>query len=188
MDPEILKQINQDKDNNNTNDYNNKLTCVSKKIFFSTKILRDYAMNESFNLNFPENTNISIVDALIKKQSENYENPNYLTSKKQGKMKMKNNEIKKLDIGNNYINTDKDFKLFFSINKINTVTLKKVELSHYTNNLIKDIEGDTIINLISFNEEEKNIISQNNFAQPSIPNYRIDMKTLNGFLFKNYLF
>ena len=188
LDTEILKQINQDKDNKNTNDNNNKLTSVSKKIFFSTKILRDYAMNESFYINFPENSNISIVDALIKKQSENYENQNYLTSKKQGKKKVKNNEIKKLDTGNNYIETDIDFKTFFSINNINTVTLIKVELSHYTNNLIKDIEGDTILNLISFNEEEKNIISQNNFAQPSIPNYRIDMKTLNGFLFKNYLF
>ena len=193
MDKNILNQINKEKETNEDNfndNYNEceKLTCVSKKIFFSNKILRDYVINEAFKLKFPENSEISIVDGAIKKQSENYEYQNYLQSKKQGNIHIKNNEIKILDTGNNIINIDKDYKLFFSINKIQTVTLKKVELSHYSNNVIKDLEGDTMINLIIFTEEEKKIITENNFHEPAIPNYNIDMKTLNEILFKKYLF
>jgi hypothetical protein len=193
MDNNLINQINKEKEKNEDNSNDNykgceKLTCVSKKIFFSNKILRDYAINEAFKLRFPENSEISIVDGAIKKQSENYEYQNYLLSKKQGNTHIKNNEIKKLDTGNNIINIDTDYKLFFSINKIQTVTLKKVELSHYSNNVIKDLEGDTMLNLITFTEEEKKIITENNFHEPVIPNYNIDMKTLNEFLFKKYLF
>ena len=185
MSEEIINKINND---NLISNNSEKLTHVTKKIFFSTKIYRDYLINKSFELSSLENSKITIINAMIKKQSENYENQNYLISKKQGKKNIPNNELKKLEKGNNYINIDKDYKQFFSINKISTVTLKNVEFSHFMNNLIKDLEKETIINLVSFTDEEKKIISDNAFHPPLIPNYRMDMKTLNGILFKNYLF
>jgi hypothetical protein len=110
-------------------------------------------------------------------------------SKKNDKNSKLNNEIKKLDFGQNLINIDKDFKLFFSINNINTVTLKGVTFTRVSNTgVLKKEEGQTIINLVSFSEEEKKIIEENKYSKPIIPNYIIDMKTLNGLLFKNYLF
>ena len=167
------------------------LTCVPKQFFFSLKKYRDYVINNVFKLNSLEGARITVANEHIKKQTENYENLNYLLvkSKKQDKMSSPNNEIKKLDFGQNMVNIDKDFKLFFSINNINTVILKGVTFTRASNtNVLKKEEGQTIVNLMSFSEEEKKILEENKYPKPIIPNYIIDMKTLNGLLFKNYLF
>ena len=163
------------------------LTFVPKKFFFCSKKYREFLINESFRLNLLEGSNITMINGTIKKQSENFEYLNYLLMKVK-KPEKKNNEIKKLDYGINLMNIDKDYKLFFSINNIDNITLKNVEFSHSINSLIKEEEGITIINLISFTDEEKNIIKINDYPEPKIPNYKMDMKTLNGILFKNYLF
>ena len=177
---EINKGINNDI-------YNNDLTCVSNQFYFCSKKYRDYLIYKTFNLNSLEGAKITIFNTIIKKQSENFENLNYLLAKaikKDGR----NKEFKKLDLGLNFINIDKDYKLFFNINKIDTVSLKNVEFSNSINNTIKAEEGETIINLISFTEDENNIIKKNNYPSAFIPNYQIDMRTLKGILFKNYLF
>ena len=180
---EILKIKNETKKDIN----NDSLTCIPKKFFFCCKKYREYLINESFNLKCLEEAKITLINGAIKKQSENFEYLNYLYMKSK-KYDKKNNEIKKLDYGINLINIDKDYKLFFSINNIDNITLKNVIFSNSINSLIKEEEGITFINLVSFTEEEKNIIKMNNYSEPKIPNYKIDMKTLNGLLFKNYLF
>ena len=169
------------------NGYNNDLTCVSTQFYFCSKKYRDYLIYKTFKLNSLEGAKITILNTIIKKQSENFENFNYLlvkAIKKDGR----NKEFKKLDFGLNFINIDKDYKLFFNINNVDTVTLKNVEFSNSINNSIKEIEGETIINVISFTEDEKNIIKNNNYPPPFIPNYRIDLRSLKGILFKNHLF
>ena len=144
-------------------------------------------INETFKLNSIEDSNITMINVAIKKQSENVEYLNYLLTKAK-KPEKKINEIKKLDFGINLMNIDKDYKLFFSINNIDNITLKNVEFSHSINSLIKEEEGITLINMISFTDDEKNIIKMNDYPEPKIPNIRMDMRTLNGILFKNYLF
>ena len=188
MKKEEVESLNKE---NDINDNSNELTCVPKQFFFSLKKYRDYVINNVFKLNSLEGARITVSNEVIKKQTENYENLNYLLvkSKKHDKKSKLNNEIKKLDFGQNMINIDKDFKLFFSINNINTVTLKGVTFTRVSNtSVLKKEEGQTIINLVSFSEEEKKIIEENQYSKPIIPNYIIDMKTLNGLLFKNYLF
>ena len=154
-------------------------------------ITNNFVINNVFKLNSLEGARITVANEVIKKQTENYENLNYLLvkSNKHDKNSNLNNEIKKVDFGQNMINIDKDFKLFFSINNINTVTLKGITFTRASNtSVLKKEEGQTIINLMSFNEEEKKSLEENKYSKPIIPNYIIDVKTLNGLLFKNYLF
>ena len=188
MKKEEIEKLNKE---NEDNDNSKELTCVPKQFFFSLKKYRDYAINNVFKLNSVEGARITVANEVIKKQTENYENLNYLLvkSNKHDKNSNLNNEIKKVDFGQNMINIDKDFKLFFSINNINTVTLKGITFTRASNtSVLKKEEGQTIINLMSFNEEEKKSLEENKYSKPIIPNYIIDVKTLNGLLFKNYLF
>lgn len=188
MKKEELEILNKENDINSNKE---ELTCVPKQFFFSLKKYRDYVINNVFKFNSLEGARITVANEVIKKQTENYENLNYLLkSKKIDENNKPNNEIKKLDFGQNMINIDKDFKLFFSINNINTVTLKGVTFTRASNtsSVLRKEEGQTIINLMSFNEAEKKNLEENKYSKPIIPNYIIDMKTINGLLFKNYLF
>ena len=164
-----------------------KLTFVSNQFFFCCKKYRDYLVNKVFKLNGIEDSKITILNTLIKNQSENFEFLNYLLVKGNRQDK-RNKEFKKMEFGLNLINIDKDYKFFFSINCINSVTLKNVEFSNSINSLIKSEESQAFINLISFNEKENFIIKKNNYYIPKIPNYKMDIKTINGILFKNHLF
>ena len=183
-----IEEINQKNKKNNID--KEELTYVPKQIFFCCKKYRDFLINNSLKLESLEGANITIANATIKKQSENYEHQNYLSfiSKKQDNQFFKNNEIKKVDFGYNLINIDKDFKLFFSINNINEIKLINVSFSHFINNSLKKEEGITIINTLNFSEDEEKSINENKYPKPHIPNYKMDMKTLNGILFKNYLY
>ena len=53
---------------------------------------------------------------------------------------------------------------------------------------LRDYEGETIINLINNSESENKNIKVNDYGDFHYPNYNIDMKTLNGILFKNHGF
>jgi len=53
---------------------------------------------------------------------------------------------------------------------------------------LRDYEGETIINLINNSEFGTKNINENKYGEFHYPNYNIDMKTLNGILFKNYGF
>ena len=181
---EEIEKINKE---NKIDNNNNNLTTVCSQFYFCCKKYRDYIINKSFKLNSLEDSKITIINTLIKNQSENFDCLNYLLLK-YNRQDKRNRELKKIDFGLNLINVDKDYKTFFSINCINTVILKNVELSHSINSLISKEEGETIINLISYNEKEKDIIKKNNYPIPIIPNYKMDIKTLNGILFKNHLF
>ena len=182
MTKEDITKLENEKKSNNEN-----LTFVSNKFYFCCKKYRDYLINKAFKLNSFEEANITIMNGTIKKQSENFEYFNYLLIKSK-KIDKRNREFKKVDFGLNFINIDKDFKQFFSINKISNVTLKNVEFSHSIINSIKAEEGETIINLVSFTEEEKVAMKSNNYPEPKIPDYKMDLKTLKGILFKNFLF
>ena len=146
MKKEELEILNKENDINSNKE---ELTCVPKQFFFSLKKYRDYVINNVFKLNSLEGARITVANEVIKKQTENYENLNYLLkSKKIDENNKPNNEIKKLDFGQNMINIDKDFKLFFSINNINTVTLKGVTFTRASNtsSVLRKEEGQTIIN------------------------------------------
>ena len=99
-----------------------------------------------------------------------------------------NNDLKKIDFGSDGFFIDRDYKNFFSYNKIETVELRNVVFSNYRDNNLKNIEGETITNLISNNKFEEDSILNNNYQKTHFPNYKIDVKTLNGILYKNYLF
>lgn len=188
MKEEEIENLNKE---NDINDNDGELKFVPKQFFFCLKKYRDYVINNVFKLNSLEGARITIANEHIKKQTENFENLNYLLvkSKKNDKKNKLNNEIKKVEFGPNIVNIDNDFKLFFSINNISTVALKGVTFTRISNSsALKKEEGQTIINLVSFSEEEKKSIEENKYLKPIIPNYIIDMKTLNGLLFKNYLF
>ena len=164
---------------------------LPKQIFFSSKRKRD-SIYPIFKDIFDENSKITLKNLTIKKQTENFDNQNYLIYKKNKSFKPKsytdNNDLKKIDFGSDGFFIDRDYKNFFSYNKIETVELRNVVFSNYKDNNLKDIEGETITNLISNNEFEEDSISNNNYQKTHFPNYKIDVKTLNGILYKNYLF
>ena len=183
----IEEEINKIKATKDINNEKDEITFIPKQFFFCKKLYRDYLLNNSLKLNSIENSKITIKNTVIKKQSENYENLNYLLVKAKKEDK-KSKELKKAIFGCNLIDIDKDYKLFFNLNNIKNITFQNVMFSHSINSAIKQEEGETIINLISYTEEEKNIIENNKYTPPKIPNFRMDMKTLNGILFKNFLF
>ena len=168
---------------------------LPKKLYFSGKKYRDFLCYESFNISYLKGKIITIKNATIKKQTENFENLNYLkiidekkeNNENKNKNETKNNELKKIDFGSDGFYIERDFKLFFSENEIETVILNNINFSSCKDN-IKKIETETIINLLSDEEYEKKNIEENEYKKTSFPNYKIDVKTLNGILFNNFLF
>ena len=164
--------------------------CLPKHIFFSSKKKRDYIYFKAFNMECLKGSIITLRNLTIKKQTENFDNQNYLIVKynRQVKSYTDNQDLKKIDFGSDGFFTDRDYKYFFSINEIETVELINVLFSNYKDNNLKDKEEETIINLMSINDFEKKSIIENNYKEMHFPNYRIDVKTLNGVLYKNFYF
>ena len=173
---------------------------VPCQIFFNFKKLRDIVYYEAFNLENLKNSKITLKNVTIKKQSENFENYCYLVKKcgkNLPKASSKSNTLNKMDYGSDGFYIDRDYKHFLSQNKIGTVELKNVSFSSYKDSLLKnnegnkekgkDEEGETIINLLSISSyEEDSFILKNNKIH--FPNYKIDAKTLNCVLYKNFSF
>ena len=185
---------------------------LPKRLFFSGKKYRDHLCFNSFNLGGNlEGKTIAIKNSTIKKQTENFENLNYLKiieeknkeneenkeneninkNKSKNEISQKstqNNELKKIEFGSDGFYIERDFKIFFSENKIETVILNNIDFSSYKDNFIKNIETETIINLLSDQDYEKENIKENKYNTTSFPNYKIDLKTLNRVLFINFYF
>ena len=149
------------------------------RLYFDSKEKRDI-IYKAFNLNSLKDKTITLKNMKIKAQIENFENLNDLK-------KIESNELKKIEFGSDGFYIDLDYKFFFSENQIRNVELINVSFSNYKDNTpqLKKIQEETIINLISQNKYEKDLLNGNNIH---FPNYKIDMKTLNEILYKNYLF
>ena len=164
---------------------------IPYQIFFKYKKFRDIIYYKALNLEDLKNSKITLKNVTIKKQTENFENFIYLLIKNKRLTAYRNlssnNTLNKMDFGSDGFYIDRDYKYFFSQNEIKTVELKNVSFSSYKDSLLKDIEGETINNLISINNYEKKSIVYKEY-ETYFPNYTIDVKTLNGFLYKNYLF
>ena len=175
---------------------------LPKKLFFSGKKYRDYLCYRAFNIGYLKGKTITIKNATIKKQTENFENLNYLKiidkniennenkneNKNKNKNEAENNKLKKIDFGSDGFYIERDFKIFFSENEIETVILNNINFSSFKDNIIKYIETETIVNLLSDQKHEKSNIEENKYKTTSFPNYKIDVKTLNGVLFNNFFF
>ena len=168
---------------------------LPKQMFFGSKSLRDYLYYQSFKLEEHfKNSKITLKNVIIRKQIENYENNEYLMKKKEKKEKLENKSsaanrhLKKIDFGSDGFYIDRDYKNFFSINKIKCVELVNVNFSNVKIPDLRNYEGETIINLINNSDYEEKNIEDNNYEPFHYPNYTIDMKTLNGILFKNHGF
>ena len=202
---DIYNDPNDDEDGKDSINLNNKLkgkidpnnlikkeNHLPKYMCFSSKKYRDKIYySKNFNLEALANSKITLKCLTIKKQTENYDNQNYLMIKnKGGKIKSytDNSELKKIDFGSDGFFIDRDYKNFFSVNKIGTVELRNVVFSSYKDINLKDYEEDAITNLISNNESEEKSIESNGYIKTYFPNYKIDVKTFNGIIFKNYLF
>ena len=191
----------------NADDYNKKMseedsdknekvylsqTSLPIYMFFNSKKYRDYIYYKAFYLESLNNSEIILKNMTIKKETENYDNQTFLLKKYNLQNRVKNLsqniELQKMDFGSDVFNIDRDYKYFFSINKIKTVVLINVCFSNYKDPVLKSKENETIINLISTSNFEQNSIEANKYPDINIPNYKIDVKTLNGFLFKNFLF
>lgn len=165
---------------------------LPKQIFFSSKSMRDYLYYQSFDLkNAFQDSKITLKKVTIRKQIENFENNDFLMKKreeldkKENKNNIANRQLRKIDFGSDGFYIDRDYKNFFSINKIKCVELVNVNFSNVKIPDLKKYEGETIINLIDNSEFEKANIKDNEYEQFHFPNYSIDMKTINGILFKN---
>jgi hypothetical protein len=167
---------------------------LPKQMFFGYKSIRDYLYYQSFDLKeYLQNSKITLKNVTIRKQIENFENQDYLMKKKDldNKKEIKNvgnRQLRKIDFGSDGFYIDRDYKNFFSINEIKCVELVNVNFSNVKIPDLKNYEGETIINLINNSKSEKENIKENNYGEFHFPNYSIDMKTLNGILFKNYGF
>ena len=164
---------------------------LPQQIFFFSKKYRDYIYYKAFNLEKLENSKITLKNMTIKKESENYENQIYLL-KKNDLFKSKNSyssnrELKKIDFGSDGFYINRDYKFFLSENKIELVELVNVSFSNYKDPILKDLEKDSIINLITISQYEEKNMANNNY-KIYFPNYKIDAKTFNYILYKNYLF
>jgi hypothetical protein len=164
-------------------------------MFFGSKSVRDYLYYQSFNLkDHFKDSKITLKNVTIRKQIENFENQDYLMKKrdidnnKESKNPAPNRQLRKIDFGSDGFYIDRDYKNFFSINEIKCVELVNVNFSNVKIPDLKNYEGETIINLISRNQYEKKYIEVNGYEEFHYPNYSIDMKTLNGILFKNHGF
>ena len=165
---------------------------LPKLMIFGSKRYRDEICYKSFNIKALEDSKITLKTLTIKKQTENFDNQNYLSVKYKKNINNKNytdnNLLKKIDFGSDGFFIERDYKFFFILNKINTVEFRNVIFSNYKDNNLKDIEGETITNLISIYDFEIERIEKNGYNEIKLPNFRIDYKTLNGILYKNYLF
>ena len=171
---------------------NNDEKFLPQNIFFSSKMKRDKIYYDNFNLKvFDDNSRITLNNLTIKKTTENYDNQNYLLTKinKANNTNITaNNQLKKINFGSDGFYIDRDYKNFFSINNIGTIELTNVVCSNYKDNTLKNIEQETIISLLSDNNDEQNSIKENNYKKTHFPNYIMDVKTLNGILYKNFLY
>ena len=175
----------------NENEYKERENHLPKLMIFGSKRFRDQIYYNSFNIKALKDSKITLKTLTIKKQTENFDNQNYLSKKKNNdnnKNYTENILLKKIDFGSDGFFIDRDYKFFFSENIIGIVELRNVIFSNFKDNNLKDIEGETITNLISISEFENNSIIENKYNKTHFPNYRIDYKTLNGILYKNYLF
>ena len=168
---------------------------LPKQMFFGSKSVRDYLYYQSFDLkDHIKNSKITLKNVTIRKQIENFENQDYLMkkkdldNKKDSKNPNPNRQLRKIDFGSDGFYIDRDYKNFFSINEIECVELVNVNFSNVKIPDLKNYEGETIINLINNSELEEKNIEVNDYGKFHFPNYNIDMKTLNGILFKNYGF
>ena len=167
---------------------------LPKQMFFSSKNMRDFLYYQSFNLdNALKESKITLKKVTIRKQIENFENNDYLMKKKEIQEKKENKnqpnrQLKKIDFGSDGFYIDRDYKNFFNINNIECVELINVNFSNVKIPDLRDYEGETIINLINNSESENKNIKVNDYGDFHYPNYNIDMKTLNGILFKNHGF
>ena len=168
---------------------------LPKQMFFGYKSIRDYLYYQSFDLKeYLQNSKITLKNVTIRKQIENFENQEYLMkkkeldNKKENKNPTANRQLRKIDFGSDGFYIDRDYKNFFNINEIKCVELLNVNFSNVKIPDLKDYEGETIINLINNNKYENENIKENKYGDFHFPNYRIDMKTLNGILFKNHGF
>ena len=209
---EIIREIKDDKDEKvvkkeekniqgeytRDENYEKNPKFLIKQMFFSSKKMRDYLYYQSFNLGCLKDSVITLKNLTIKKQTENFDNQNYLMKKKVIEEKKNdnkdlksytnNNQLKKIDFGSDGFYIDRDYKNFFSENEIKEVVLINVTFSNIKDNILKDMEGETIINLIGVNKYEQESIEINKYKNIHFPNYKIDVKTLNKILFKNYGF
>jgi len=191
-DNNVISNIESNKKIKNEEIINKNEKILPKKLYFSGKKYRDYLCYESFNIDLKDKT-ITIKNATIKNQIENFENLNYLkiideNNENKNKNKGKNNELKKIDFGSDGFYIERDFKIFFSENEIETVILNNISFSSCKDNTIKNKETETIINLLSDQEHEKQNIKENKYKTTSFPKYKIDVKTLNRVLFNDFLF
>ena len=173
---------------------------LPKQMFFGYKSLRDYLYYQSFDLKeYLKDSKITLKNVTIRKQIENFENQEYLMKKKELVNNNDNNkkgssnptpnrQLKKIDFGSDGFYIDRDYKNFFNKIEIKCVELVKVNFSNAKIPDLRNYEGETIINLINNNEFETKNIEENKYGEFHYPNYNIDMKTLNGILFKNYGF
>ena len=167
---------------------------LPKQMFFTAKKYRDNLCYRCFNLKILNKKTITIKNASIKKQTENLENLNYLYKKAKIDAAPKSinsttiNELKKIDFGSDGFYIDRDYKLFFSENKIENVVLNNVNFSCFKDNFVKNSEGETIINLLSNSQNEKKNITINMYNETHFPNYIIDMPTLSGVVLNNFGF
>ena len=171
---------------------NNDEKFLPQNIFFSSKMKRDKLYYDSFDLKvFDMKSKITLNNLTIKKTTENYDNQNYLLTKinKANNTNITaNNQLKKINFGSDGFYIDRDYKNFFSINNIGNIELTNVVCSNYKDNTLKNIEQETIISLLSDNNDEQNSIKENNYKKTHFPNYIMDVKTLNGILYKNFLY
>ena len=95
-----------------------------------------------------------------------------------------------MEYGSDGFNIDRDYKNFINENNFGNVELINVNFSNYKDSALKakEKENEGILNLISNNEIENESIEENGYKKMTFPNYTIDAKTLNGILFKNFLF
>ena len=163
-------------------------------IFFGSKERRDFIYEKCFNLYYIDNkkdnmnlrTNmkkITLKNVVIRK---NYENFEHLIKLKNDIENIKSeNEIKskKLEFGSDGFYIDMDYKNFILKNKIMIVELINVTFSNYEDTSLRNLNIETVINFCSISDDE---MKSNNLEH--YPLFRIDVKTLNSILYKNFLF
>ena len=128
-------------------------------IFCRTNDLRDKLRNNSLKINALIDSNITIKTATIKNNIENYEYQKFLSKKMEKKNfienenKINNDEMSKMDFGSDEFDIERDYKIFFSLSKIKKVKLINVFFSNNKDSKFKEYERETIINLLSDQNE-----------------------------------
>ena len=170
---------------------------LPKQLFFSSKKFRDNLCYRAFNIENLKGKTITIKNASIKKQTENLENLNYLYKKAGVKTAPKSinstsiKELQKIDYGSDGFYIDRDYKIFFSENKIENVILNNVNFSSFKDNIVRYLEVEAVYNMLSDNEYDIYSIKANEYNKTHFPNYKIDVATmlqvfLNNFGFEDF--